>query len=165
MSESKLVDFIICQIMKRIFFSFLFFPLFFLSGCALDNINSYFDSPDNVLIVRGAVYEKSAAKAPLQGIKVVMSAYLKEDTKQINPVKSVEMLTNNKGEFEFIWKSFSFMHTYVLEAKDIEGNENGGRYKKDKIEIQIRRDSPSFDIFNHTYTVEGNFFYLEPLSN
>lgn len=163
MSESKLV--FICQIMKRIFFSFLFFPLLFLSGCALDNISQYLDSPDNILVVRGAVYEKSEVKAPLKGINVVMSAYLKEDTKQVNPTKSEEMLTNSKGEFEFIWKGFSFKHIYILEAKDIDGNENKGEYKKDKIEIIIRSDSPSFDIFNHTYTVEGNFFYLEPLSN
>lgn len=151
--------------MKRVLFAILLSPIVLLSGCSAENFLMQFENSDNILIVRGAVYDKSPEKTPLKGIKVVMSSYLKDDAKQETPAETDTMFTNSSGVFEFVWKKFSFMHVYVLEAQDIDGEENKGSYKKDKIEILIRMDSPSFDLSNHTYTVEGNFFYLESLAN
>ena len=69
--------------------------------------------------------------------------------------------STSDGMFRFQWPNFSDKYIYMLEAEDVDGQENGGEYKSDRIEINLLKGSPSYDKSTSTYKVEGNFFYLE----
>lgn len=148
---------------RILYIFFLFVTTVFAVRCAVGLSESILDSDghENLLLVGGSVYSKEEPDKPIMGIKIVLSSYLKYDPVNEGPIESMIVYSTSDGMFRFQWPNFSDKYIYMLEAEDVDGQENGGEYKSDRIEINLLKDSPSYDKSTSTYKVEGNFFYLE----
>lgn len=128
-------------------------PLF--SGCSKEAL----EDTGATVVVHGATLDKKTS-FPVMGIRVVLNAYRKSDSRIRKPVQSDTTYTSTLGLFEIITSEKSANLTYELVATDVDG-EKGGSYSESVIGISLSTDSPSFDANTNTYHMEGNFFFLD----
>ena len=128
-------------------------PLF--SGCSKEAL----EDTGATVVVHGATLEKKSA-FPVMGIRVVLNAYRKSDSRIRKPVKSDTTYSLTNGLFEIITSERSANLAYELVATDVDGVK-GGSYSESVISIFLTTDSPSFDSATNTYHMDKNWFYLE----
>ena len=128
-------------------------PLF--SGCSKEAL----EDTGATVVVHGATLDKKTS-FPVMGIRVVLNAYRKSDSRTRKPVKSDTTYSLTNGLFEIITSERSANLAYELVATDVDGVK-GGSYSESVIGISLSTDSPSFDANTNTYHMEGNFFFLE----
>jgi len=107
------------------------------------------------LIVKGNVLEIAAGK-PVEGIMVVLSA-----SRNGKPVSSDTTYSDQRGRYDLDLGLVSEEVSYNVQAYDVDGTENGGRFKTAVIDIGLSKDSPSFFPDRNTYLLERNDIYLE----
>ena len=126
-----------------------------LGGCSKEAL----EDTGATLVVHGRTIDKNSS-FPVMGIRVVLNAYKKSDSRTRKTVKSDTTYTRTDGLFEIITSEKSANLQYELIATDVNGR-FGGEYKESVIEISLSTDSPSYDDNTNTYYMDGNIFYLE----
>ena len=79
----------------------------------------------DVLEINGTVTDK--AKNPIQNIQVIRENYWNNDT----------LYTDSKGKFHFKFWEYNPTH---LKIEDIDGEENGGEFETQEIEVKFTQD-------------------------
>jgi len=106
---------------------------------------------DDTLSLSGSVYSKeTSTPAPINGIRVIVNSYNRKDTDKTTAITRDTVYTDETGNYAV--DSYHIRNSfYVIEAHDIDGEENGGQYNPGALQIVIG---------NNCRSMEHQDFYL-----
>jgi hypothetical protein len=128
-------------------------------SCAVNDSDSLGTGDINLMVVSGNVYDKDTM-APLDSIVVILSSYR---SSEMTSVSCRDTVLTKKGEYRFFNAVYSEFFVYEITAFDVDGEHNGGRYKRGSILLFASDESPLFNSENKMYYVIDQNFYLEKI--
>ena len=104
----------------------------------------------------GAVYANSSGNAAgieaVEGIRITVDSYAADDPEHVSPVDRDTVWTDDYGRWYVINQCIPG-GSYVVEACDMDGEENGGRFSSKKLDIITDKKCQSMD--NQIFFLEG----------
>ncbi|MCI1785753.1 MAG: hypothetical protein LKI59_06420 [Bacteroidales bacterium] len=128
-------------------------------SCAVEDSDSSGTGDINLMVVSGNVYDKDTM-APLDSIVVILSSYRSSDR---TSVSCRDTVLTKKGEYRFLNAVYSDSFVYEITAFDVDGDNNGGWYRRGSILLFASDESPLFNSENKMYYVIDQNFYLEKI--
>lgn len=124
------------------------------TGCSMyETLNS--EAISASLFVRGSTFDTSSQ--PIEDIMLVFTAFA--DEHRTHAIKRDTTYSRENGRFSFITPSLG--NIYSITAYDTDGNDNGGLFKSQTIDINLSNTSPSYSTATGYYMLNGNLFFLE----
>lgn len=115
-------------------------------SCMKTDMGSMDLAPEDAIFLSGAVYssENPSAPEPINGIRIVVGSYANSDRNGSIAIARDTAYTDASGNYGILTRHPARSY-YIIEAQDVDGDDNGGTFNPGRMKVSTGRNCDSME--------------------